>query len=89
MLHVEPHSEIKSFKSLQTCVFSGKAINFLFFLCFASVQNCETYPPARGRKQTKFKKQSCLQIARCMDVKQQKIYLLHLSTEKILKKEYK
>jgi hypothetical protein len=21
----------------------------LFFLCFASVQNCETYPPARGK----------------------------------------
>jgi hypothetical protein len=32
----------------------GQFLGFgFFFLCFASVQNCETYPPARGiNKQT-------------------------------------
>jgi hypothetical protein len=46
-------------------------------MCFASVQNCETYPPARGKKPNKFKKQNCL----CMliDMKQQKFDMLHLS----------
>ena len=28
---------------------------FLVFVCFASIQNCETYPPAREKK-TKLKK---------------------------------
>jgi hypothetical protein len=35
--------------------------HFLFFLCFASVQNCETYPPARGQnKQVLKTKLSCM-----------------------------
>jgi hypothetical protein len=63
---------------------------FLFlnrFLCFASVQNRETYPPARGKNKQALKNK--VVFASCMDVKQQKfdVTLLHLSTKEILNKE--
>jgi hypothetical protein len=60
---------------------------FLVFSLFASVQNCETYPPARGKNKQAFKNK--VVFACCVDVKQQKFNLLHLSTKEILKKEYK
>jgi hypothetical protein len=39
----------------------------LFFLCFASVQNCETYPPARRKNKQALKNK--VGSACCMDVK--------------------
>jgi hypothetical protein len=66
--------------------FSIKAI-YCFFLCFASVQNCETYPPARRKNKQALKNK--VVFACCMDVKQHKFYLPHLSTKEILNKEYK
>jgi hypothetical protein len=59
----------------------------LSFLCFASVQNCGTYPPARGKNKQALKIN--VVFACCMDMKQQKFDLLHLSTKEILEKEYK
>jgi hypothetical protein len=34
----------------------GHLGHFLLFLCFARVQNCETYPPARGKNKQALKK---------------------------------
>jgi hypothetical protein len=54
--------------------------HFLFFLCFASVQNCETYPPAREKNKQALKNKTV--SAYCMEVKQQKLNLYHLSMSK-------
>jgi hypothetical protein len=61
--------------------------HFLFFLCFASVQICETYPPARGKNKQVIKNKVI--FACCVDVKTTKTWLFHLSTTEILNKEYK
>jgi hypothetical protein len=36
--------------------------HFLFFLCFASVQICETYPPARGKNKQALKTKLFLHV---------------------------
>jgi hypothetical protein len=60
--------------------------HFLFFLCFASVQICETYPPGRGKNKQAIKNKVI--FACCVDVKTT-TWLFHLSTTEILNKEYK
>jgi hypothetical protein len=60
----------------------------LFFHCFASVQNFETYPPARGKNKEALKKQSCLCMFYGREKANKKNDLLHLSTKEMLKKEY-
>jgi hypothetical protein len=60
---------------------------FLVFLCFASVQICETYPPAMGKNKQALKNK--VVFAFCVDMKQQKFDLFHLSTTEILYEEYK
>jgi hypothetical protein len=58
--------------------------HFLFFLCFASVQNCQTYPPARGKNKQALKNSVS---ACCMDVKyNQKMIYFFLSAKEILNK---
>jgi hypothetical protein len=49
----------------------------LFFLCFASVQNCETYPPAREKNKQVLKNKTA--SACCVDVKHNKnlIYFIY------------
>jgi hypothetical protein len=64
-----------------------KAISCFFFVLRDSVQICETYPPARGKNKQALKNK--IVFACCVDVKQQKNYLFHLSTTEILNKEYK
>jgi hypothetical protein len=59
----------------------------LFFLCFASVVVCETYPPARGKNKQALKNK--VVFACCAVVKQQKFDLFRLSTTEILNKEYR
>ena len=59
----------------------------MFFLCFASVQICETYPPARGKNKQALKNK--VVFVNCVDVNQQKFDQFHLSTTEILNKEKK
>jgi hypothetical protein len=54
-------------------------------ISFVSVQNCETYPPARGKNKQALK--SKVVFACFMGVKQQK-FDLHLSKKEIPKKTY-
>jgi hypothetical protein len=53
---------IFNFRDLKTITNNAKIRlgHFLFFLRFASVQNCETYPPVRGKNKQALQKQSCL-----------------------------
>jgi hypothetical protein len=55
--------------------------HFLFFLRFASVQNCETYPPARGKNKQSLKDKTA--SACCMKVKHDKnlIYFIYHQTK--------
>jgi hypothetical protein len=59
----------------------------LFFLCFVSVQICETYPQARGENKKAFKDKVIFPC--CVDVKQQKLDLVHLLKTEMLNKEYR
>jgi hypothetical protein len=54
--------------------------HFLFFLCFASVQNCETYPPARGKNKQPLKNKAV--SACCMDEKYHKNLIYFFSSAK-------
>jgi hypothetical protein len=58
--------------------------HFLFFLCFASVQNCETYPSARRKNKQAIKNKTA--SACCMDVKLYKSDLSNLSAKEMLNK---
>jgi hypothetical protein len=58
---------------IQTYFWKPQLGHFLFFLCFASVQNYETYPPARGENKQALKNN--VVSACCMDVKYNKNYL--------------
>jgi hypothetical protein len=56
-----------------------------FVFCFASVQNCETYPPMRGKKQTSFKKTKLpLHVVWTSNIT--KFDVFHLSTKEMLNK---
>jgi hypothetical protein len=52
----------------------------LFFLCFASVQNCETYPPVRGKNKQALKNKAV--SASGMDVKYDKNLIYFFSSAK-------
>jgi hypothetical protein len=72
-MHVEYLSTDATTTLLDICLNSwgfSKSVfgHFLFFLCFALVQNCEIFPPAKGKnKQALKNKTAC---ACRMDVKQ-------------------